>query len=437
MGKNILLIIDPQNDFCNIEQTNNRRKYLDGRNNDPFGQTFDSAGLPVAGGKDIVNEEIINGAVADLNNLTEFLTTYGKNFDEIHVSLDSHTKNHIGHIGFWETVDVDVNGVIEKQPRPLQQFYVEPDDPNFEIYIGNFGVAQALPQAPPVKVTPNEKKLQEWAYRYILEMQQDKNKPVPCLWAEHCIKPNTTTTQQEAYGWNVYQPLRDVLDTMKNKVKYHEKGTNDLVEMYSIFSAEIPYEYLLTKIVSEECKAYINDKYKDIIPTDNIEPTNINEPNIVDNYNTTFNGDLFEKLIGDRTNKIFVCGEAKSHCVKTSLEDMLKHCDDFRFPKDNIYVIEDMTSIINAYANPTNEAYNSMKNQGLNIINSDNLETMVANRIEDDKTQTVLERVSKFFNRKGGKKNKTLKKSKATKKANKKANKKSSKKHRKTYKPKH
>ena len=63
-GKNILLIIDPQIDFHT-----------------------GSLAVPHA-------EE-------DAKKIVELINS-GK-FDEIHVSLDTHTKNHIGHSGFYNS----------------------------------------------------------------------------------------------------------------------------------------------------------------------------------------------------------------------------------------------------------------------------------------------------------------------------------------------
>ena len=69
-------------------------------------------------------------------------------------------------------------------------------------------------------------------------------------------------------------------------------------------------------------------------------------------------------------NKVFVCGEAKSHCVKTSLEDMITHCEG-DFQAKNIYAIEDMMSNITApfdFTPATNEAFKTMQGKGMNVV---------------------------------------------------------------------
>lgn len=346
----ILLIIDPQNDFTDQKKTHDKR--VPQFTSDPFDQLCDSKGLAVPGAK------------TDLDKLVSFLTKNGDKFDEIHVSLDSHTPNHICHIGFWNRVTTGRN---EEQPRPLQTFYVKESEKNV-IYIGNWNGTH---QEPEVIVTTKDPKLQEWAYMYVLQMQKNNvsnpSKPIPCLWAEHCIIEGLSGTDD---GWHVYDPLRAVLNTMKGKVFYHEKGTNDLVEMYSIFSAELPYEDLKEQ-VSEACRSHVASMYASkIVPTVEIIPTIENVPNTQHNYNTTFNDTLFKRLIGNGTNKIYVCGEAKSHCVKTSLEDMLDHCESYKYSPSNIIVFEDLTSPIPGFEIPTETAYETMKTKGLEITST-------------------------------------------------------------------
>ena len=233
--KNILLIIDPQNDFTDIPETFSKITYISKDSTNPFDQTSESAGLPVGPATKEQNlyfaedfpedkKEPINGAKADLDKLVDFLKINGDKFHEIHVSLDSHTKNHIGHIGFWDIKSFE-NEKTKKQeirPRPLQQFYVKPEgtdtDEPYKIYVKNFGEIHDKTQLITdeqkkkyekefieVIAEPANKELKEWAYRYILKMQDlrksNESKPVPCLWAEHCIRGEN--------GWKVYKPLLD------------------------------------------------------------------------------------------------------------------------------------------------------------------------------------------------------------------------------------
>lgn len=69
-----LLIIDPQNDFCDLA----------------------GAALPVP------------GATADLQRVAALIERYGRQFSEIHVSLDSHHPLDIAHPVWWQTRPVSL-----------------------------------------------------------------------------------------------------------------------------------------------------------------------------------------------------------------------------------------------------------------------------------------------------------------------------------------
>ena len=70
-----LLVIDPQNDFCDLPASHRRA-----------GST---PSLPVA------------GAHADMQRLAAFIRAQGGQIDAITVTLDSHQRFDIAHPGFW------------------------------------------------------------------------------------------------------------------------------------------------------------------------------------------------------------------------------------------------------------------------------------------------------------------------------------------------
>jgi nicotinamidase-related amidase len=325
-GKNVLLIIDPQKDFVDING--------DGH-------------IPSLG---------VGNASKDLNLVVDMLKTHADKFHEIHVSLDTHTKTHIAHKGFWKGGAKDFDSLTVEGTE---------NDPVFK--------------AGEIVVTPYDNRLNKSAYKYIKTLTQknktDSTKPYPLIWPDHCIFDDGTGTPTE--GWKIYKPLADALEKLNNKVFYHEKGTNDLVEMYSIFSSEVPFSEVSTQEALEVYPKYENATVPD--------PNNIiNQLNKTRNYNTNFNFKLFKYLMGDGgENKVFVCGEAKSHCVKTSLEDMIAHCEQSggrRFKASKIYAIENMMSNIVApydYTNDSNNAFAKMKEKGLNIVQSNSLSTIL------------------------------------------------------------
>lgn len=82
-GKLQLLVIDPQNDFCDLPADWQPVEALTGRRTTPA--------LPVA------------GAHADLQRLAQFIRREGARLDAITVTLDSHQRFDIAHPGFWQT----------------------------------------------------------------------------------------------------------------------------------------------------------------------------------------------------------------------------------------------------------------------------------------------------------------------------------------------
>ena len=366
-GGDILLIIDPQNDFTDIEQTFGKKIYLPGNSPQENKNTFflfetsDSKGLPVI------------GAQADLDRLVNLINR--KKFKEIHVSLDSHTKNHIGHIGFWtpDVAPTDYN--MDTRPRPLEVFSVESNINTEDSYTED---PVDLYKKFPIKVGTDKRfayakypSWQQFAYNYIKMMQdkkaQDETLPAPCLWAEHCIKGED--------GWKVYENLGKALESTKGKgtkVFYHEKGTNDFVEMYSIFSAEIPFDDVINVTKVQNPPLDLEDLVGGFFDATLPKASEIlNERNPIQNYATGFNEELFRNLMSNG-NKVYVCGEAKSHCVKTSLQDMVKNCTE-EMPASNIYVITDCTSSIGGFEEPTNIAFNELKEKGVNLIESETI----------------------------------------------------------------
>lgn len=80
-----LLVIDPQNDFCDLPEA--------WQGTDPASGAPWAPSLPVP------------GAHADLQRLAKFITAQGHAIDAITVTLDSHQRYDIGHPGFWQTQD--------------------------------------------------------------------------------------------------------------------------------------------------------------------------------------------------------------------------------------------------------------------------------------------------------------------------------------------
>lgn len=78
-----LLVIDPQNDFCDLPAHWH--------------------GVPPQGGAPIAPALPVPGAHADMQRLAQFIGAQGSAIEAITLTLDSHQRHDIGHPGFWET----------------------------------------------------------------------------------------------------------------------------------------------------------------------------------------------------------------------------------------------------------------------------------------------------------------------------------------------
>lgn len=114
--------------------------------------------------------------------------------------------------------------------------------------------------------------------RYLQDLE-DQGQFAHTIWPYHCL--------MGSQGASLFEPVaKAIFDWAKHKKDYlpMPKGTHPLTEHYGIFQAQIP----------------IND-----------------EPN------TLLNWDLIQKL--NQYERIFIAGEAQSHCVATSIDQLLKY----------------------------------------------------------------------------------------------------------------
>ena len=183
--KRILLVIDPQNDFMDL----------------------DGATLPVT------------GATADMDRVAALVREYGDAFGEIKVTMDTHRVMDIAHPGFW----LDENG---NHPAPFTVIFAD------DIHAGKF-VPRHAEARPPVL---GGKSIKEYAIEYAQTLEQNGQKAL-IVWPEHCLIGS--------WGHNIYEPLLEALNDWERRnfatVEYVAKGTNIWTEHYGGFRAEVPF----------------------------------------------------------------------------------------------------------------------------------------------------------------------------------------------------
>lgn len=183
-----LLIIDPQNDFCDLP--------ADWRGHDPVRNAADAPALPVT------------GAHADMLRLAALIDAGGAGLSRITVTLDSHQRYDIAHPTFWEAGDGGAVGPFTAiTAAQVRAGSYRPRDP------------AALPR------TLAYLDALEQAGRYTL-----------MVWPVHC--------EIGSWGHNVHPAVKAAYNRWEDQrlgvVQKVTKGTNPWTEHYSALQAEVP-----------------------------------------------------------------------------------------------------------------------------------------------------------------------------------------------------
>ena len=183
-----LLIIDPQNDFCDVPAT--------WRPVDPLTGAAIGPALPVA------------GAHADMQRTAAFIRAAGSHLDEITVTLDSHHHVDIAHPTFWQQADGGaVSPFTTITAAQVRAGEFQPRDP------------AALPRT--------------LAY---LDALEARGRYTLMVWPVHC--------EIGTWGHGVHAEVRAACNQWEaarlRGVRKVTKGENPWTEHYSAIQAEVP-----------------------------------------------------------------------------------------------------------------------------------------------------------------------------------------------------
>ncbi len=181
MPKNVqLLIIDPQNDFCDSER----------------------------------GTLVVKGADADMRRLVELVRRVGSQINDIHVTLDSHHLIHVAHPIYWQ----DKSG---NHPSPFTIISA------IDVQEGRW--------VPTHKSWLRQTRKDFGALDYVEALESNGKYPL-CIWSPHCLIGS--------WGHNVYPPLLEALHEWEAKefaaVNFVTKGSNYHTEHYSAICADVP-----------------------------------------------------------------------------------------------------------------------------------------------------------------------------------------------------
>ncbi|OWQ82967.1 hypothetical protein CDN99_27540 [Roseateles aquatilis] len=240
-----LLIVDPQNDFCDIP----------------------GATLPV------------KGADADMRCLATWLEQGGEAFADIVVTLDSHPVYAIERPAFWR----QGQGASAEPVAPFTQIRAE------DVRAGRF--------------SPRDAALRPRVLAYLDALEASPRKYVLMVWPTHCVVGT--------WGHNIHADLAASLARWEaatlRPVEKILKGLNPMTEQYSAVRAEVPVE---------------------------------------DDPRTQTNRALVDRIVGF-PGLTFVAGEASSHCVAATADDLFAEMTAERLAR--VVLLEDAMSPVGGF----------------------------------------------------------------------------------------
>ena len=275
---NQLLIIDPQNDFCDLP--------AGWCPVDPVSGERIAPALPVA------------GAHADMGRLAAFIRGAAAALDGITVTLDSHNRLHIAHPTFWQTGE---GGPV----APFTPITAR------EVRAGAF--------------RPRDPSAGERALAY-LDALEAGGRYTLMVWPVHC--------EIGTWGHAVHADVRAAYNAWEVErlkvVRKVAKGSNLWTEHYSALQAEVP----------DRTDAH-----------------------------TQLNRALLDAL--DTADRLIIAGEAGSHCVKATVEDIVNHLPGDR--AERLVLLTDCMSAVTGFAAQQDAFLRGMAKRGARLTTSTEL----------------------------------------------------------------
>ena len=197
------------------------------------------------------------------------------------------------------------------------------------------------PVAPYTMITT--KSIKDGTYRFVggnpieamkcVDYLEKNSKGGVFIWPDHCLIGTT--------GWNIETQIMQMVTFHSAARNVREilgfKGMDTYSEMYGILEPEY-------------------------------NPTGMTAKNILDAIAS------FDQATGDlkapKWEKIFIGGEAGSHCLLESTDQILKRVKNNPDLIEHVYVLEDCTSAVAGYEQQMKDAFDRFKSLGANIVKS-------------------------------------------------------------------
>jgi nicotinamidase/pyrazinamidase len=248
----------------------------------------------------------VTGATEDAKRVADMIRKHKSRIYDIHATLDTHHLLDIAHPLMWK------NSVTGAHPNPFT--LVLDYDANNNL----FNAIEILNNSNPITIVTTRPTDMQRAIAYVLSLNA-RGRNMLCIWPPHCLIGS--------WGHNVQQDVYDALSEWESQfgfVNYVTKGSNMWTEHYSAVEADVP---------------------------DPIDPT------------TSLNTSLIRTI--QDADRILICGEASSHCVKFTIEDIANN-----FGEDNIkkfVYLEDASSPVSSFEQAAIDFVTKMTARGMQI----------------------------------------------------------------------
>jgi len=236
---------------------------------------------------------------------------------------------------FVQGADQDMkrlSNLIGKIGDKISEFHVSLDSHNpVQIFFSSFW-KDRMGNPPPsyTKITAEDVAKGVWetvnpqdqlkALNYVQRLEANGKELI--VWPKHTIKG----TLGHALFPDISNALINWSETTMREVNFCYKGDNKFTEMYSIFKAEVP------------------------------DPTD---------QNTMLNGVLITRIIA--ADEILIAGEALSHCVKASVEDLISVVPQLA---NRFVLLEDCCSNVGGFETYGNEFIDKIIKRGVRVMKS-------------------------------------------------------------------
>ena len=286
-----LLIIDPQNDFCDLPDA-----YC------PALPTVVAATTTTTTVARLRPALPVPGAHADMQRLAALIERAGDAINKITLTLDTHQRIDIAHPTFWQQDD----------GTPVAPFTM--------VAAADVRAGHIVP-----RVAANQTRV--LAY---LDALEAAGRYTHMVWPVHC--------EIGTWGHNVHHDLRHAYNGWEERtsrtVQKITKGENPWTEHYSAIMAEVP--------------------------------------DLADNA-TQFNQRLIDQL--QQADRIYIAGEAGSHCVKASTEHIVQGLGG---DAQKLTLIADCISPVIGFESPYQAFLDAMRGCGARLATADAVATELA-----------------------------------------------------------